>query len=200
MDDIIEQEYDYSKEITIWMNNLENFKQLVKNKKRKPYIIFGNESIHCQMIFIRRLFVDWLNVHKNNSDLLRYSLFKRSLKKYIKKNELSSDIFVQLWIDFNNFLIRHADFVLEIYDYCMYSYTNRRLNKFIKLYIFSIICVNSFFKWRKKRNDMIRKWIHYDKKRKKKFNYNFSDTNASTILNEAKSSISLLNPNVKFFQ
>jgi len=65
------------------------------------------------------------------------------LSKHIKIINDNKDNFFLIWVDFQKFLKYHGEFLLDIYvDFL----TKKKLSKFNKLVIFSIVAVEFFYK------------------------------------------------------
>jgi len=147
-------------------------------------LIGGNEKLTGEFFFIRRLFIDWIKSKKDFYNLKKYQSFKSVLKKHIKS--MPNDdlkVYFTLWIDFQLFLKNHREFLSDIYDDCVEDNPSSGL---LAIMVFSMISVNFFYKWRKKRNDSKRSWYGYDNRRKKPSNIQkvFFD---NIILDEARS-------------
>lgn len=172
--------------IYYWLKNSEYFFKHIINIVNEKSIVC-NKAVHTEMLYVRRLFVDWIKANVNMSDMHNYVSFKMLLLDYSKSNndnKLSKTIYYVIWKDFNLFLESHSDYLLDIYKDCM----KKNYKKFIykhKLIFFSIISVFLFFKWKKKRNDSIRHWFNYNNRRKKNINIDIALFN-KLILNEAK--------------
>jgi len=149
--------------------------------------IILNKNIHTEMLFIRRLFLDWIKANATIYDMRKYVSFKLLLLDFLKSLNnvnLSKIHFLSIWNDFNIFIQSHGDYFLDIYKYCMKKKLKRIIYKH-RLVIFSIISVFLFYKWRKKRNDSIRHWLNYNSRRKKNINIDVALFN-KLVLNEAK--------------
>jgi hypothetical protein len=115
--------------------------------------------------------------------LKKYQAFNFLLFKHVKslpKDNLSFNYLILN--DFKVFLKNHNQFLKDVFSDCMAD--NRHLLKMHKLLIFSIVCVNLFYKWRKKRNDSKRSWFNYDNRRKKPYKVNMAYFD-NIMLNEA---------------
>ena len=174
-----------SNNVDIWLKNIKKFSTLIIKIIDEKSIIYSAD-VHIEMLFVRRLFVDWIKANNNFLELRKYVSFKLSYLNYIKLGDqqlLDSNKFFIIWKDFNIFMESHGDYFLDIYESCMkIKKINNNVNK---LLIYSIVSVVLFYKWRKRRNDSIRHWNNYNNRRKKKFNVDLSSFD-SLILNEAK--------------
>ena len=173
--------------VNIWLKNIKKFSTLIIKIIDEKSIIYSTD-VHIEMLFVRRLFVDWIKANNNFFELRKYVSFKLSYLNYIKslgdKQQLfESDKFFIVWKDFNIFMQSHGDYFLDIYESCMKI--KKINNDMHKLLVYSIVSVVLFYKWRKRRNDSIRHWNNYNNRRKKKFNVDLSSFD-SLILNEAK--------------
>jgi len=165
--------------VNIWMNNINKLYSVNSGKKKS---IVGNIVTHNEIVYVRRLFVDWIIANENFLNLREYQSHKSILSKHIKVANDNKNNYFLLWIDFQKFLKYHGEFLLDVYS----DMDNKNLSRFVKLVIFSIVAVNFFYKWRKMRNDSIRKWYGYDNRRKKASNVGMIYFD-NLVLNEAKS-------------
>jgi len=169
----------------IWVKNSEVFfKSIIKIINEKTVIY--NYEVHVEMLFIRRLFVDWIYASSTSfSELRKYVVFKSALTDYLKSFLVNKDNcpkFLLIYKDFNVFMLSHGDYFLDIYWDCRIRF----IKKSYRLIVFSIISVFLFYKWRKKRNDSIRHWMNYNTRRKKKkFDIDMSSFD-NLVLNEAQ--------------
>jgi len=174
-----------SNKLNRWLNNVEKFPNLIIKIIGEKSIVY-NFDVHIEMLFVRRLFVDWIKANSNFFELRKYVSFKVSLTNHIKllSNQdyfLNSNNYI-VWRDFDAFMQSHGDYFLDIYESCI---NIPKKNYKHKLFIFSVVSIALFYKWRKRRNDSIRHWNNYNNRRKKKFNVDLSSFD-NLILNEAK--------------
>jgi len=165
--------------IDIWLKNVDNY----YNCRYKKNAIIGESIVNSEFLFVRRLFIDWIISNESFSNLKRYRAFYYAFFKHIKaipKDNLSFNYII--FKDFKIFLKRHNQFLKDIYFNCK---KKKHLYKTHKLIIFSIICVDLFYKWRKKCNDSKRSWFGYDNRRKKPSNINMVYFD-NIMLNEAE--------------
>jgi len=171
--------------VILFIKNSRRFYKRINNIINERVIVY-NKDVHTEMLFVRRLCVDWIQANINLSDMPKYIIFKFSFLKILDSNEnkfYSNFKFVSVWKDFNIFIRNHGDFFLDIYES---SVANSNIIYKHRLFMFSVICVILFYKWRKKRNDAIRHWLNYKSRRKKKkFDIDISSFD-NFILNEAR--------------
>jgi len=173
----------------IWLKNSEIFFKSIINIISEKSVIY-NYEVHVEMLFIRRLFVDWIVASNNNfTGIRKYVQFKSSLVDHFKSFSVDNDTYfgpkyVIIFKDFDVFMSNHGDYFLDIYHSCVVD-CRKNINFVHKMFIFSIVSVVLFYKWRKKRNDSIRHWMSYNNRRKKKFNVDMSSFD-NLVLNEAK--------------
>ena len=159
----------FSNNVNIWFKNIKKFSTLIIKIIDEKSIIYSVD-VHVEMLFVRRLFVDWIKANKNFFELRKYMSFKLSYLNYIKslgdqQHLFESDRFFIIWKDFNMFMQTHGDYFLDIHYSCMKI--KKIDNNVHKLLIYSIVSIVLFYKWRKRRNDSIRHWNNYNNRRKK---------------------------------
>jgi len=174
--------------VTLFIKNGSCFNKRIINIIHERVIIYNND-VHAEMLFVRRLCVDWIQANIHFSDMRKYIVFKSSLVEFLSSHENKSYLnlkFINVWKDFNIFIENHSDFFLDIYESSVVN-NFHNINYKHRLFIFSIVCVVLFYKWRKKRNNAIRHWLNYDSRRKKskKFDIDVSSFD-NFILNEAR--------------
>jgi hypothetical protein len=156
---------DIHNDISVWLSNVN--KLYIKrriSKKQKKNILGNNILLDSEMIFVRRLIIDWIVASLYFPGLRRYSAFKSLLLNHIKTFNLN-DIYYDLFVDIHKFFQFHGDYLLDVFEsYLFYPIPMRSKYKFL---FFSVVCVELFYKWRKLRNDSYRRWANYNNRRKK---------------------------------
>jgi len=157
-------------DINIFLKNIDSYYSYKISNK----VVIGNSKVNSEFLYIRRLFIDWLNSSKNFYYLKKYQSFKSTFSKYLTslqdQDKLNNNFVI--WKDFQIFLKNHNQFLTDVYRDLYKSY--RCYSKTFILLNFSILCVNFFYKWRQKRNDSMRSWFSYDNRRKKAFKINMA--------------------------
>ena len=151
-----------------------NYKSGYLKAKKKYVSLIGGKAIYNEMIFVRRLFIDMLRVQNNFNDLEKVvgykNIFKANLSEpiYAKYTSLFKDV----WLDVQEFIKFNFDLLLNLREVTipsiiLYKCGSTKIFSEIEYDLaFSVLACISFYKWRKKRNDRVRKQKGYNKKRK----------------------------------
>ena len=167
--------------LNVWLKNVNKYFKYQSYSQKKSLI--GNAKIYGEFLFVRRLFVDWIIAHQDFYNLKKYQSFKSILKKHIKSLPKESlTIHFIIWLDFQAFLKNHNELLGDIYQDCM---CDKSFSKSFNIMVFSMISVDFFYKWRRKRNNSKRSWFGYDNRRKKPSNISMSYFD-NIILDEAR--------------